>query len=290
MKNKTKNKPKKKTKNNATIIFGLISLLFLMPIIVGKFWNDTQAVQKVINVKNTENKIIPSVANSPLAKNLNTNSKKPINSKKVLFLFTHSHEAFIPMVKNESGKVAVYHETNNISSFEDIIKSHFSSNSIDAEFLHFDTMGEMEKTNRPFPEAYDVIRPVLASQLHKRKYDLIIDLHRDSENKKTTSMTYNGQTFGKIYFVVGEDNPNYASNKGYAQHISTHLNELIPGISRGVLGKKGKYVNGVYNQDLAKNMVLIELGGIDSTQDEIDRTISVLTKAISIVLKDETNL
>lgn len=286
MKNKTKNK----AKNKAMIIFGLISLLFLMPIIVEKLGNDTQKIQKVI-FKDTENTKITYAPNSPLAKKLNTNSKSITNSsKKVLLLFTHSHEAFIPIVKSESGKIAVYNDTNNISSFEDIIKKHFSSNSIDAEFLHFDTMGELKKTNRTLPEAYDVIRPVLASQLHKRKYDLIIDLHRDSENKKKTSITYNGQTFGKLYFVVGEDNPNYAANIGYAQHISTHLNELIPGISRGVLGKKGDNVNGVYNQDLAKNMVLIELGGIDNTQYEIDRTISVLTKAISIVLKDETTL
>jgi len=47
-------------------------------------------------------------------------------------------------------------------------------------------------------------------------------------------------------------------------------------------------VNGIYNQDLANNMVLIELGGIDNTQEEINRTISVLAKAISNVLQEQS--
>lgn len=47
-------------------------------------------------------------------------------------------------------------------------------------------------------------------------------------------------------------------------------------------------MNGIYNQDLANNMVLIELGGIDNTQEEINRTISVLAKAISSVLQEQS--
>lgn len=68
--------------------------------------------------------------------------------------------------------------------------------------------------------------------------------------------------------------------------MSSKLNEMIPGISRGVIGKKGYHVDGIYNQDLSKNMILIELGGIENTQDEINRTISVLSRAISIVLQE----
>ena len=48
-------------------------------------------------------------------------------------------------------------------------------------------------------------------------------------------------------------------------------------------------MDGIYNQDLANNMVLIELGGIDNTQEEINRTISVLAKAVSAILQDPSN-
>lgn len=36
-------------------------------------------------------------------------------------------------------------------------------------------------------------------------------------------------------------------------------------------------------------MLLIELGGIDNTKEEINRTISVLAKAVSAILQDEPN-
>ncbi|MFL0584386.1 stage II sporulation protein P [Solibacillus silvestris] len=35
---------------------------------------------------------------------------------------------------------------------------------------------------------------------------------------------------------------------------------------------------GIYNQDLAENMVLIERGEIENTEEEINRTLSVLSK------------
>ncbi|WP_407081775.1 stage II sporulation protein P [Psychrobacillus antarcticus] len=60
-------------------------------------------------------------------------------------------------------------------------------------------------------------------------------------------------------------------------------------MSKGVLGNKGDHVDSIYNQDLANNMVLIELGGIDNTQEEINRTISVLAKAVSDLLQGQSN-
>ena len=143
-------------------------------------------------------------------------------------------------------------------------------------------------TNRTFPEAYDVIRPFLTDRLQEKEYDLIIDLHRDSADKKTTTLTFNNQSYRKLYFVVGEDQPYYKFNQLLAENLSAQLNEMVPEISRGVIGKKGDHVDGIYNH-LAKNMVLIELGGIDNTE-EINRTISLLAKAISIVLQNQSRM
>lgn len=268
----------------AQIIFGLILLLFISPMIVEKF-SKPQQVAIPEKVEEKQAVVYAATENQNLE---NIEPIKQIEPKKALLLFTHSHEAFVPIVKNEVDQTAVYHSTSNITEFEDIIKYQFSFNSIETEFLAVDTMGEMKRTNRKFSEAYDVVRPFLAAQLKENKYDLIIDLHRDSTTRDKSTLTYNNETFGKIYFVVGEDHPNYVMNRSYAQHISSHLNELIPGISRGVIGKKGDNVDGIYNQDLAKNMVLIELGGIENTQEEINRTISVLAKAVSMVLQDPT--
>lgn len=284
---------------NTQLIFVIIILLFISPVILAVFSNTFQQVE--ISGQPNEEYLIVEQQEEKQLKPLEKIEKKPevtvtnqynnINErtaqkKTALFLFTHSHEAFKPIVKSKNGLVEVYHPTTNITEFKDIIKNQFSLNSIQSEFLAVDTMDEMKKNNRAFGEAYDVIRPFLATQLQKKKYDLIIDLHRDSATRKTTSLTYNNQSYAKLYFVVGENYPNFKLNRSNAEHLSTHLNELVPGISRGVLVKKGDNVDGIYNQDLAKNMLLIELGGIENTQDEINRTISVLAKASSIILQE----
>ena len=275
------------------MFFGIIFLLFISPIILEFFSNSTQL--EVISGQPSGKHLI--AADKPIKTTqpeetqvFPTNQyniiEQTTQNKTSLILFTLSHEAFEPIVKSKNGMADVYHPTTNITEFKDTIKNHFDLNSINTEFLAVDTMDEMKKNNRDFAEAYDVIRPFLATQLQKKEYDLIIDLHRDSATRKTTSLTSNNQSYAKLYFVVGEDHPNFNLNKSYAEHLSTHLNELVPGISRGVIGKKGDNVDGIYNQDLAKNMVLIELGGIGNTQDEINRTISVLANAISIVLQE----
>ncbi len=262
---------------------GFFLLLFLSPIIASSF-SITQEV--AVEEQQSPKKLVlaPTTTTVPL------NTLEPTISKNVLLLFTHSHEAFIPIVKNISGEKAVYHSNSNITEFEEIIKMHFNVNSLNTKFLNFDTMDELKKTNRTFSEAYDVVRPHLSNEIQNNTYDLIIDLHRDSASKDISTLTYKDQTYGKLYFVVGEDNPNYLINQSYAKKISDKLNELVPGISRGVIGKKGEHVDGIYNQDLANNMVLIELGGIENTEEEINRTISVLAQAISIVLQDDSSV
>ena len=59
------------------------------------------------------------------------------------------------------------------------------------------------------------------------------------------------------------------------------MNQIIPNISRGIIEKKGSGVDGVYNQDLAKEMILVEIGGIDNTEDEVYRTVAVMAQAVA---------
>jgi len=264
--------------------FGIIIMLFLSPLIMNTF--STFPSENVTADESDEKQVAVVVATQHEVPIVN----QELNHKNALLLFTHSHEAFIPMIQSINGQAEVYSPTMNIMGFENIIKNQFDFNLIQTEFLPVDTMHEMKKTNRTFAEAYDVVRPFLAAKLQENEYDLIIDLHRDSAGKKTTTITYGNETYGKLYFVVGEDHPNYKFNQSLAQNLSAQLNEMVPGISRGVIGKKGDHVDGIYNQDLAKNMVLIELGGIENTQEEINRTISLLAKAISIVLQNQSSV
>ena len=54
-----------------------------------------------------------------------------------------------------------------------------------------------------------------------------------------------------------------------------------PTLTKGVLTKEGTGVNGIYNQDLGGNIVLIECGGYESTIDEVMNTTEILSEIIN---------
>lgn len=60
------------------------------------------------------------------------------------------------------------------------------------------------------------------------------------------------------------------------------MRQLIRSIQElaAVSFKKGFQTgNGVYNQDLSGQAILIEVGGVDNTEEELNRSIDVLAKA-----------
>ena len=50
-------------------------------------------------------------------------------------------------------------------------------------------------------------------------------------------------------------------------------------MSRGVIQKGFQTGNGIYNQDLSGQAILIEVGGVDNTEEELNRSIDALAKA-----------
>ncbi|WP_460012468.1 stage II sporulation protein P [Lysinibacillus sp. CTST325] len=203
------------------------------------------------------------------------------NPFKVLLLFTHSQESYQPMVKAASGKAAVYDEKTNIYQLKDTISKHFSKNGIQTDVLDVDVMKELKLKGKTFPYSYSFVRPYLAKRLQEQTYDLVIDLHRDSAKRDATTLTYNNESYARIAIVIGAEHKNYRWNTAYAESLSAAMNEIVPKVSRGVISKSGDNVDGRYNQDLTKEMILIELGGIDNTEEELNRTIAVIGKAIS---------
>ena len=109
---------------------------------------------------------------------------------------------------------------------------------------------------------------------------LIIDLHRDSISKSATTVKINGKNYAKILFVIGLQNKNYEKNLEVTNKLNDIINKKYPNLSRGIMKKEGKNVNGIYNQDLNNNIILIELGGIENNIEEIMNTSIALSEII----------
>ncbi len=105
---------------------------------------------------------------------------------------------------------------------------------------------------------------------------LVVDLHRDGVDKEITTAQIGGQSVGKIMFMVGSRHSNWQENNRKAEHLHQLLEEIAPGLSRGV-----RVVPLVYNQHLHTGSLLIEVGGNENSLEEALRAIPYLAEALA---------
>lgn len=114
-----------------------------------------------------------------------------------------------------------------------------------------------------------------------------IDLHRDSVSKNYTTATIENVNYAKILFVVGLDHGNWEANYNIAVSLNHLADTYYPGLSRGVMQKQGLNVNGIYNQDFHPNCMLIEVGGVENTIEEVYQTMNALANILNKYIKGE---
>ncbi|MCR8659195.1 stage II sporulation protein P [Paenibacillus endoradicis] len=112
------------------------------------------------------------------------------------------------------------------------------------------------------------------------------DIHRDSQARKYTTAEIDGVSYAQVFFIIGQRNTNWKENEAFAKKINEKIEEKYPGLSRGILGKTAATGNAEYNQSLAEQNVLIEVGGIENTLEESYRTADVLAEIISEIYEE----
>lgn len=151
-------------------------------------------------------------------------------------------------------------------------------------------VSEILRTNNwKYYKSYDVTRMLITDAREKNKnLKYFIDLHRDSIGYDLTTLKTDDKTYAKVLFIVGLENKNYQENMKLMDNICEKMNKQYKGICKGLYKKQGEGVNGVYNQDIDKNVLLIELGGVDNTTEEISNTLDVFVKSLKEYI-GETN-
>ena len=112
-------------------------------------------------------------------------------------------------------------------------------------------------------------------------YDLIIDFHRDSIPKSSSTLTRNKTSYAKLLFVVGKSSGKYQKVLSMSNRLHELANAKVKGISKGIMKKQSHY-----NQGVSENMVLIEVGGKDNSKEEVMNTVDVLATVIDEYLGD----
>ncbi|MBT2685516.1 stage II sporulation protein P [Bacillus sp. ISL-37] len=228
-------------------------------------------------------------------RNMAANELKELNSGKIysgsspteksVFIYhTHSWESYLPLLGLEGAEnenEAVDGKTN-ITIVGELLGKELEKRGIGASVDKTNIGQELDKKGWMTHKSYEISRSLVQSAMAgNEKLDYFIDLHRDSVRKDSTTATINNEPYARLVFVIGEENKNFQKNLKFANELHKILNKDYPGISKGVLPKKGIGVDGIYNQDLHANTLVVEVGGVDNNMKELKNTIEALADAIS---------
>ena len=179
-----------------------------------------------------------------------------------------------------------YNITPSVMMASYLMKEHFQKAGIETIVEETNISDYMKEQGYQYAESYVASRTFVESILKKYPdLKLIMDLHRDAIPHDSSTITIGEKNYAKVLFIVGMNNPNYQANLSLAQSISDLINQSYPKLSRGIMSKSGSNVNGLYNQDLNGNMILLELGANENTIDEVQNTVEAIVPIISAYLK-----
>ena len=148
----------------------------------------------------------------------------------------------------------------------------------------------LQQNNLNYTQSYKASRINL--EKIKEQYPSIkmfIDLHRDAVPKNLSTVTIDNKEYAKVLFVIGKEHSNYLKNLEYTESINKLIEKEYPTLTKGILQKEGPGVNGIYNQDLATNIILMEVGAQDNTIEEVTNTLDIMTNIIKEKIYEKEN-
>lgn len=120
-------------------------------------------------------------------------------------------------------------------------------------------------------------------------YDYVFDVHRDAYSglyNGANSAELEGERVAYVMMLVGkgtgatgsgfDERPDWPKNLELAQRITDEMNALLPGVSRDVKIKSGRF-----NQHISTGALLIEVGNNRNTLDEALAACPVIAQAIA---------
>ncbi len=208
----------------------------------------------------------------------------PVDTSKPIIYIYNSHQ----LENYDSANLEIYGITPNVLMASYILKEKLNNKGLSTIVEDTNLTEFLRINNWDHASSYKASRLLILDKQSKYpslKY--FIDIHRDSVTKDISTITINEKKYAKILFVVGLDHDNYQPNLDVANAINDIANSTYNGLSRGVLTKTGPTVDGVYNQDLSPNSILIEVGGYENTIEEVFNTIEALSDILYKYIGDE---
>ena len=163
--------------------------------------------------------------------------------------------------------------------------------------VHNTTHNDYPEFNKSYQTSLETIKDMMDKY---KTIDIAVDLHRDgrtlidpSTNKvmpeavkkehDRVTTTINGEKVARFFFVVGKRNPNYEHVKALADDITAFAQKKYPNLVGDVTVKPA----GRFNQFVAKNHMLIEVGSNGSTSDEAKASAKYVAEILDEYFKNK---
>ncbi|MGJ9457022.1 stage II sporulation protein P [Oceanobacillus sp. CF4.6] len=201
----------------------------------------------------------------------------------VVFIYnTHNRESFLPYLPDTTDPNLAHHSEMNITKVSERLAESLERKGIGTYVDDTDIGKLLNDKGWDYGKSYDASRDIVEDAFAINKdIQFVFDLHRDAIPKDKTTKVIDGESFAKVMFVVGAEHSAHEKNLKLASDLHYLIDEKYPGLSRGVLPKQGAQTNGIFNQDLSENAVLIEFGGVDNTMEELYRSADALAEIFS---------
>jgi len=205
------------------------------------------------------------------------------DGKKVVFIYnSHNRESFLPHLPDVTDRDQAFHKKVNVTKISKYLANSLEYEGIGALVDDTDIAKKLSEKGMKHAQSYQVSRNVV-EEAFKQNDDITysFDIHRDGARRDVTTKEIDGKDYARIMIVIGEEYASYKKNLKFATKLHNLMEEKYPGLSRGVLPKKGSGTNGVFNQDLSENAILFEFGGVDNTLEELYRSADAIADVFS---------
>lgn len=216
------------------------------------------------------------------------------DTKQVEFLYEENALPRVYIYNSHQGEnysykyLEEYNITPNVLMASNMLKEKLENLNIPTLVEENDILEYMNKNNLNHAGSYIASRYFLEKVINKySSIELFIDLHRDAATHSVTHTTINGKDCAKVLFVIGLEYDTYEENLKIVTELNNLILEKYPTLTRGIMKKEGYGVNGVYNQDLNNNVILIEIGGHENNIDEVNNTLDLIAEIIGEYLNEK---
>lgn len=198
----------------------------------------------------------------------------------ILIVHTHTSEAYSEV--GQSVNFRTLDDGKNIVSAGNVLKENLLLKNFNV--THITTKHDTPSYNG----AYEACLKSVKAEFEKKKYDIVIDVHRDALSGNLNfrpTAEINGENAAKLMFVIGTNasglsHDNWEENLKLALLIQNTANEMYPGLFRDLNLAKYRY-----NQNVCDGALILEVGATGNTLDEVWNAMKYFSNVLAALKK-----